>query len=172
METLLAIASKREEREYRQGPVPENILNKILEVGRITGTARNAQPCRFIVIEADGATKASISEVVTRPKNILGAPLLIAVTVPNDSEWGLFDAGRAVQNMMIAAWDLGVGTSPNMVKDQVRLREIVGIPADEHTVTILSVGYPARRRDPAKRSFEEWAQRANRLPLDEVVRRA
>jgi hypothetical protein len=57
------------------------------------------------------------------------------------------------------------------MSDAEGVAEMLGLPEGERPVIVLSFGYPARRRDPARRSAEEWSGRANRLPLDELVRR-
>ncbi|MGH3036019.1 MAG: nitroreductase family protein, partial [Gaiellaceae bacterium] len=82
-----------------------------------------------------------------------------------------FDAGRSAQNMLLAAHDQGVGGSPNGLADAEAATEALGLPEGRRPVIVLSFGYPARPRDPARRSAEEWSRRANRLPLDELVRR-
>jgi len=79
---------------------------------------------------------------------------------------GGFDSGRCSQNMMLAAWGEGVASCPNGVRDPDAAAAICG----GEVRAILSFGYPARPRDVAGRSAEEWSARANRKPLDELVR--
>ena len=80
-----------------------------------------------------------------------------------------FDAGRAGQNMMLAAWNEGIGSSPNGIADAELLTEVLGHGEDERVAIVLTFGYPARPSDPARRTPEEWVERANRRPFDEVV---
>jgi nitroreductase len=68
--------------------------------------------------------------------------------------------------MMLAAWEEGVASCPNGVRDPDAAAEVCG----GDVRAILSFGYPARERDVAARSAEEWSARANRKPLDELVR--
>jgi nitroreductase len=82
-----------------------------------------------------------------------------------------FDAGRAAQNMMLAAWSEGIGSCPNGVSDPDRMREVVGHAPDEQVATVLSFGYPRRSRNTEGRSADEWISRADRRPFDEVVER-
>jgi hypothetical protein len=70
--------------------------------------------------------------------------------------------------MMLAAWDRGVVSCPNGIRDQDAAAAICG----GEVRMILSFGYPAKPRDPSSRSAEEWSGRAKRRPLDELVRRA
>ena len=82
-----------------------------------------------------------------------------------------FDAGRAAQNMLLAAWNEGVGGSPNGIKDEDGARAALKLDEEERLAIVLSFGYPARPRDPESRPAAEWSARANRRPLPELVRR-
>jgi nitroreductase len=71
--------------------------------------------------------------------------------------------------MLLAAHNEGVGSCPNGVSDGDAMAAAVGIAEGEQVATVLSFGCPARPRDPERRSAEEWIERADRLPFDEVV---
>ena len=72
--------------------------------------------------------------------------------------------------MLIAAWALGVGGSPNGVNDHVGLNRALRLADEDKVATVLSFGYPAKQLDPRRRSPDEWIERARRKPYDEVVR--
>lgn len=169
MDTLLAIATRREERDYSEREIPETVVNRILMAGRATGSAMNRQPCRFTSVPRRHDQFLATAELVTRPTNISGAALIIVVTLT--IERAVFDAGRACQNMMLAAWSEGIGSCPNSIKNPDGLKTLLGSPLDEHPVTILSFGFPARDRDLEARSPGEWMNRLDRLPEEQVVRR-
>jgi nitroreductase len=160
VEPYLAIASKRDERAYAETPVPGEVRQRILDAGRLSGNSKNRQRWEFVVVS--GGKKDELAEAVYAPENIRGAALVVAIV----GEAGAFDTGRCAQNMMLAAWGEGVVSCPNGVRDADTAAEICGGEAR----AILSFGYPARPRDPAGRSAEEWSARANRKPLDELVR--
>ena len=165
MDTYLAITSRREVRDYEDRPIPADVERRILEAGRLAGSAANKQPWRVVVV----GDVSDLSEAVYVPENVLKAKLVVAIVV----DWkgsAPFDAGRAAQNMMLAAWNEGVGSCPNGISDPERCAEILGLEEDESAV-VLTFGYPARKRDPESRSAEEWIERANRKPFDEVVKR-
>ena len=82
---------------------------------------------------------------------------------------GAFDAGRAAQNMLLAAHNEGVGSCPNGLADADAAATLAGAGEGEQVATILSFGYPVTARDPERRSADEWIERADRLPFDEVV---
>lgn len=168
MDTFLAIASKRDARAYAPDPLPADAVERILQAGRVTGSARNRQEWRFHVVD-QADVRERISAAVTRPSNILGAPVAIAVTV--HGKGSLFDAGRAAQNMMLAAANDGLVSCPNSPKDREALAALLGLEADEEIAIILSFGYPERPRRPERRTPQEWLERADRKPLAEVARR-
>jgi nitroreductase len=72
--------------------------------------------------------------------------------------------------MMLAAHAHGVGSCPNGVSDRVGLNRALRLADDASIAAVLSFGYPATPRDPARRSAEAWIERANRKPYDDVVR--
>jgi len=104
-----------------------------------------------------------LAECVWAPGNVLGAPLVIAVSAQG------FDLGRCSQNMMLAAWNEGLTSCPNGIRDGERARELLGLGVDDSLGTVLGFGYPATGRTPDARSAEEWSRGANRKPLDEVA---
>ena len=170
METLTTIASRREERDYRPDPIPESVVDSILKAGRIAGSAMNRQPCRFTCVRPEADFAQEISRAITRPANVAGATLLVCVSMVEETNCSQFDAGRAIQNMLLAAWDHRVGSCPNTIKEPEVLRGLLGICAEEDLVTLLSFGYLRSPRNVEGRSVEEWFERANRLPLDTIVR--
>jgi nitroreductase len=163
----LVIVSKREVRSYADRPIDPDSRRRILEAGRISGSSANKQEWRFIVVESD-QKRDHLAELVYVPGNILGAKLIVVVTVHGSGPTS-FDSGRASQNMMLAAWNEGIGSCPNGMPDRGAVGDMLGLHAGEEPVIILTFGYPARPVDPERRSPQEWIERANRKPFDEVV---
>jgi nitroreductase len=161
VDAWLAVASKRDVREYADAPVPEDVVMRILDAGRLSGSSRNTQLWEFVVVEN---ARTELADAVFAPGNVLGATLVVAIV----GEAGGMDVGRCAQNMMLAAWNDGVVSCPNGIKDAEAAARICG----GEVKSILSFGYPAKPRDPQSRSTEEWSAKANRKPLDELVRRA
>jgi nitroreductase len=160
LDPYLAIASKRDERTYAETPIPSEVRRRILDAGRLSGSSQNRQRWEFVVVS--GAARERLAQVVYAPGNVLGAALVVAIV----GEASPFDAGRCSQNMMLAAWGEGVTSCPNGARDAAAAAQILGGEAR----AILSFGYPARTRDPETRGADEWSARANRKPLDELVR--
>jgi nitroreductase len=167
VDTYLAIASRREVREYADRPLAPDAERRILEAGRVAGSSQNRQGRRFVVLRDRNRVERAARAVYV-PANLLGAPFVVAVVVRGKGPLA-FDAGRAAQNMLLAAWSEGIGSCPNGIADADAARAAVGIDDSEQVATVLTFGYPARAVDPARRSPQQWIERANRLPFDEVV---
>jgi nitroreductase len=163
VDTHLAIVSKRDTRHYSEQPIPEDVVTRILDAGRVTGSASNRQPWRFLIVE-DPERREKLADAVYEPTNIRGAQLIIAVVGTRP-----FDLGRCVQNMMLAAWNNGVASTPNGIEDKNAAQEALGL--EEPPINVLSFGYPAKQPAAEMRSAEEWSERANRRPLSETVER-
>ncbi len=167
METYLALASLRARRRYAGRPVPEEVVERILDAGRVSGSSRNRQPWSFLVLSP--GTVARVAEAVWEPANLRGAALVVAVVTGGKGPVS-FDAGRAAENMMLAAWDAGVGSCPNGPRDAGAVAAALGLAEGEEVATIISFGYPEGGADPGRRSPEEWVARADRRPRDQVIR--
>jgi nitroreductase len=107
-----------------------------------------------------------LAETVYVSSNVLGAPLVVVLVSRS-----ALDGGRAAQNMMLAAWNEGVVSCPNGMPDPARTGALLGLGGDEPPLLVLTFGYPARGRDPERRSPAEWSRRADRKPLAELVTR-
>jgi nitroreductase len=169
MDVHLAVASKRDSRRYSGGPVADDVQRRILDAGRLAGSARNRQPCRFVV--AEGEALPAVADTVYAPGNVLSAGLVVVLVVTPGGGLVDFDAGRTAQNMMLAGWSEGITSCPNGIADHATLGRVLGIEAPERPVIVLSFGPPTRPRDPARRDAGEWSARAARLPLEALVRR-
>jgi len=159
VDVYAAIASKRDERRYADRPVAEEHVARILDAGRLSGSSRNTQSWEFVVVEG---ARPQLVDAVYAPDNVRTAGLVIAIV----GAAGQFDVGRCAQNMMLAAWDLGIVSCPNGIRDVDLATAVCG----GEVKMILSFGYPVTPRT-RQRSAEEWSARANREPLSELVRR-
>jgi nitroreductase len=160
MDPYLAIASKRDHRAYSGAAIPDDVRERILDSGRLTGNSRNRQRWEFVVVSGDAQER--LAGAVYAPENVRSAALVVAIV----GEAGPFDVGRCAQNMMLGAWGDGVVSCPNGIREAEAAAEICG----GDVRAILSFGYPARERTPAGHTAEEWSGRANRKPLSELVR--
>jgi nitroreductase len=142
------------------------VQERILDAGRLTGSAVNRQPWRFVVVEGDD-WKRELAATVYAAANIETSAFAVAIVTEEGGRG--FDVGRAAQNMMLAAWNEGVASCPNGTPDAAAAADALGLEGDLLPVTILSFGYPRRELAPESKGAAEWSAEANRLPLDELV---
>jgi nitroreductase len=119
----------------------------LLDLGRRAASSKNLQRWDFIVCR-DRDHLAQLTEVGPYAGHLAGAAVAIALVTPDpaaaDSPHSvMFDLGMAAGNMMLAAWELGIGSVPATVYEQDLARRLLGYPADRHCEYLLSFGYPA-----------------------------
>lgn len=167
METRRAIETRRAVRDFDPKPVARKDVERILEAGRRAPSSMNEQRWDFVVC-SDREHLVALSRVGEYAGHLAAAAFGVALVTPAvDEVWRkesiAFDLGQAAENMMIAAWDLGIGSVHASVYDEDMARELLGYPADRRCDTILSFGYP---KDPA---VLERAPSRGRKPLREIL---
>jgi nitroreductase len=163
METVRAILGRRAVRSYENGQVPREMIDSILKAGAMAPSAMDAQPCRFVVI-TDRSVIGKLSDrvkVVSGSKDLgartaermkskedvvfYGAPLLILI-VAERTEWSSMDCALAAQNMMLRAYDLGLGSCfvgyATMLKDDRKTLRSVGVEDSQELYCPLIFGHP------------------------------
>ena len=155
MDTLDVIHTKRSIRKFLDEPVPEAIINKILDAGRHAQSSKNEQPWTFILIQDQQRLKA-VSECGTYAGHIAGANF--AVILVDRNNWS-FDMGQAAAYMQLAAWDLGVSSCLAYFGAQDKLKALLEIPAEAVAETGISFGYSAEGpRKPRKSGRKALAE--------------
>ena len=145
--TWEAIDSIRCVRAFAADPLSPAELERILNAGRRAGSSKNLQRWAFVVVR-DRARLAELAAVGPYAGHLAGAAVAIALVTPDPREPGqphsiMFDLGRAAQNMVLAAWELGIGSVPATVYDQPLARRLLGLPDGMHCEYLLSFGRPA-----------------------------
>ncbi len=157
MSLIDTILSRRSIRRYQQKEIPKDILGKILEAGRQAPSAANRQPWHFIVVDDLEAKKALSKGMFNR--FVKDAPVTIVGCAHKDliaGKWAVISTTIALQNMVIAAWALGVGSCWIGDFDEEKAKELLGIPEKWSIVALVSLGYPAEEPQPKNRkSIEE-----------------
>lgn len=159
MDTFEAIRTLLAVRRYRDRPIPEAVVRKILEAGRLTGSAMNLQPWHFIVIR-DRETLRRLGASARSGPYTADAPLAIVVAVERTG-YAVSDASRAIQSMLLVAWSEGVGSNwVGFVGGLETVKSTLGIPAALDVLAILPFGYPVEAIGQGKK---------NRKPLGAVA---
>ena len=164
-----AVRGKRAIRRFTAEPLARGDLDRILQAGRHAGSSKNRQRWTFVVCR-DREHLRELSAVGPYAGHIADAAVAIALVMPDPSSTAsgrsiLFDLGLAAENMMLAAWELGVGSVPATVYEPDLARRLLGYPEDQSCEYLLSFGYPA---DPG--DLTRPPRLGGRRPLGEVVR--
>lgn len=164
-----AIAAKRSIRRFTEQPLEPAYLDRILRAGRRSGSSKNQQRWTFIVCR-DRAHLRALSELGPWAGHLARAAVGIALVTPDPRATGapssiLFDIGQAAQNMMLVAWELGIGSVPATVYEHDLARALLGFPDDQDCEFLLSFGYPSDRSDLTRPSSI-----GGRRDLDTMVR--
>src|SRR5688572_16821694 len=160
-----AVRTKRAIRKFQDKPLPQEVINTILNAGRRSQSSKNTQAWQFIAIR-DKSILKELSQCGEWAGHLAGAALGVAILTP-DPEGKfqiMFDAGQAAAFMQLAAWELGVGSCPASIYEAEKAREILGVPSEWHVRIALSFGFPA---DEAKMSAAP--KKGGRRPLEEMV---
>lgn len=160
MDTLTAIHTRRSVRQYKDTPVPDDVLKKVLEAARWAPSWANTQCTRYVVVK-DPALKEKLTEMINRgnpaTEAIKHAPIVIVACAElkksgcykgefstDKGDWYMFDVGIAMQNLALAAQSLGLGTvHVGFIPDSNKLNELLGLPEGMTSVEIMPLGYPA-----------------------------
>ena len=155
MDLFEAIQNRRSIRRFENRPVPDDIIQKIVEAGQWAPSACNRQHWKFIVIDSQEVKDNILKE--TAAYFVGKSPLLILVVYSNQTDNleykdHLLSAAMAIQNMQLAAHALGIGACcVNNLPIKSRLRKILNIPRSFDPVALLCMGYPLAVPKPLKR---------------------
>jgi nitroreductase len=134
--TLLAV------RSYQNTSVPDGVVRRIVEAGRLTGSGMNRQPWHFIVVR-DSETLHRLGALASSGPYVAQAPLAIVVAI-DKTRFAVSDASRAIQSMLLTAWADGVGSNWVGFGGLEKVKGLLDIPANLDVLAILPFGYPAR----------------------------
>ena len=168
MNTWDAVHDKRAIREFAARPLQPEHLERILDAGRRAHSSKNQQRWEFVVVR-DRANLQALATLGRYAGHIAGAAVAVALVTPDPRAADVplsisWDLGGAAAQMMLVAWELGVGSCPATVYDHARARELLGYPEGMDCEFILSFGYPA---DPAALTAPK--RPGGRKPLDRLV---
>ena len=146
-DALRALASLRAVRRYTSDPVGDDVLDRVLEAGRWTGSARNRQPWRIAVVR-DPGRRAELARLGAYAGHLRDAPvvLLLAVDTAAGGADAEFDAGRLAQTLMLAAAAVGLGSCPVTFfpdGNVARATAIAGTAPPWRVRTGIALGRPA-----------------------------
>ena len=160
METFEAVRTLLAVRRYLDRSIPESIVKKIIEAGRLTGSAMNLQPWSFIVVQ-DHQMLRRLGAMARSGPYIADSPLAIVIAVERTG-YAVSDASRAIHSMLLVAWSEGVGSNWVGFSNLEKVNAVLEIPTGLDVLAILPFGYPAGKIGRGKK---------NRKPLRAVAHR-
>ena len=163
IETLRTV---RQIRQYASDPVPDDVVARLLQVARWTGSSKNGQPWHFVVVRDRDALRR-ISELRPNINWLAGVPLGIAIVLEADGISPAYDEGRVTERLLIGAHALGLGGGAAWFGDerqQAEAKRILGIPAGRTARSMVAIGRPTSTKDP-----RPMARTGGRKPLSEIV---
>ncbi|KPK63277.1 nitroreductase [candidate division WOR_3 bacterium SM23_42] len=166
MEFYEIIKKRKSVRKYKSDPIPEDVLNRILDAGRMAPSAKNYQPWHFIVVR-DPEMKKKVAEACRNQPFMAEAGVIICGCALEKIAWGRMgnymaswphDLTIALDHIILAATNEGLGTCWIGAFDEKMVKDVLGIPDDVRVVALTPVGYPA-----------EEARERGRLELKDIV---
>ena len=170
MDVFEAIGGLRVIRRYDDRPLEPTHLDAILNAGRRASSSKNRQRWDFVVV-TERARLQALGGVGPYAGQVPSAAAAVALVIPEAAGLErpnsiLWDLGLASQNMILAAWSLGIGSCPITVYEPDLARDVIGYPADRICEQLIVFGYPA---DPA--DLTRHLRVGGRRQLDDVVHR-
>jgi nitroreductase len=168
-EILRSLRRTRQVREFEPTPLDRATLDALADVARWTGSSRNSQPWRFIVVTEAATIRAIHDAGLPQTRGLATAPAAIAIVLPADPARAIgnaYDDGRVAERLLVAARMLDLGAGISWVRPDVlpAVAAILGLPDDRMVRTVVQLGHPteAARRPKA-------APGEARLPREDVV---
>ena len=150
------ILSRRSIRRYENKEIPQDILDRIIEVGRQSPSAGNRQPYRFVIVTDSGLKKQLKGMLSSFLEN---APIVIVGCANQKAlltgKWATIDTTIAIENMVLAAWSLGVGSCWIGSFNEQKIKELLNVPEDWKIVALITFGYPTESPKPRKKKSKD-----------------
>lgn len=156
MDAIEGLKTRRSVRSYTGETLPKELIEDLIDCGRLAATARNVQPWEFIVV-TDAATRKRIAGLAPNGPFIATAPVCIVV-VCKDVRYYLEDGSAATQNILLAARAHGLGScwvAGDKKPYAGEVLRIVGAPEGYKLVSLIAVGYQRDLTNPEKRSLSD-----------------
>jgi nitroreductase len=168
-EVLRPLLRVRQVREFTDEPVDDSELDAIADAARWSGSSKNSQPWRFVIIRDPEALRAVHDAGLPSTRSFATAPAAIAIVMPEQPGRGItlaYDEGRAAERILVAASMLGLGAAIAWIVADGRptVARLLELPDDRFVRTIVAIGHPSEHaRRPRSTS------RRARLPREETV---
>jgi nitroreductase len=179
MEFIDVILSRKSVRSFSEEEIPENVLNEMLEAARLSPSSQNRQCWRFIVVQnKETRERLALKSGLIGKVNffIKDAPVIIVACADpsksvklNKQNYYLVDIAIAFQQMMLAAWNHGVGSCWLAAFDEQKVKDILNIPDNIRVVAMSPFGYPKEKASLYDKALKTFAGSKKRLDLNKII---
>lgn len=160
MEFEKVIKERYSVRKYKSDMVTDEELSKILEAGTVAPTGCNYQPQRIYVLKSEEA----VAKIRTLSKCAFDAPVVLMIVLDENADWkspleagcraGVQDVSIVADHMMLAAWNIGIGTCWVNYFKPSEVKAAFNLPENETPVLLMTLGYPAQDLKPMKLHYD------------------
>jgi len=164
MSVLGIIRRRRSIRKYKEDPIPEDVLFRVLEAARLAPSGKNLQPWKFIIVK-DKLLKEKLAEASIGQYFMAKAPVVIvACGFPEEcySRMGRYmkswpvDVAIALEHLILQAEEENLGTCWVGAFEEIKVKSILGVPEEVKVLALTPLGYPAAKPSSRRRkSLEE-----------------
>lgn len=154
MEFSNVIRERYSVRKYRPDRISDDELNTILEAGMLAPTGCNYQPQRIYVLKSDEA----VAKIRSLSRCAFDAPVVLLIALDENADWkspleagcraGIQDVSIAADHMMLAAWDMGIGSCWVNYFKPSEVKKAFDLPENETPILLMTLGYPAEDSKP------------------------
>ena len=145
MEVYEAVRTVLAVREFQNKPVSDDVVHRIVESARLTGSSMNRQPWHFVIVQ-DHDTLLELGSLVSSGPYNVQAAFAVVVAIDKSSPFGVSDASRAIQSMVLTAWSEGVGSNWTGWVGMTKVASFLGVPRNLDVIAVVPFGYPAQIR--------------------------
>jgi nitroreductase len=156
MDAIEVLKTRRAVRAFKSEPVPKEIIEDIVDCGRLAASANNIQPWEFVVVTEPGML-GRIATLTDFGKFIVDAPVCVLVLC-KDTKYYLEDGSAATENVLLAARAHGLGScwvAGDKKPHAPKICRLVGAPQEYKLVSLIPLGYPAESPEKSKRPLTD-----------------
>jgi len=173
------IISRKSVRSFQYKEIPEEVLNVMMEAARLSPSFQNRQCWRFVVVrDKNIINELALKSGLVSKVNffIKDAPVVIVACADpaksgtmNEQNYYLVDTAIAFQQMMLAAWNQGVGSCWLAAFNEQRVREILKIPQNIRIIALSPFGYPKEKKTIYEKALKVFAGSKHRNEMNKIV---
>ncbi len=161
MEVYEAVRTVLAVREFQSKPVPDSVIHRVIESARLTGSSQNGQPWDFVVVQ-NRETLVKLGSLVRSGPYNAQAAFAVVVAIDKSSPFGISEASRAIQSMVLTAWSEGIGSNWTGWVGMTEVASLLGVPENLDVIAVVPFGYPAQVRTMGRKRRKNLSEVAHR----------